>query len=90
MLKKLIHNKVNLMSFSHETIEYDPEIIYSASNHAENGQSIILSTLRVTGEILAKYSNSRRTFGVAERVRFDKKKYLERLIFEPNEQCCRL
>jgi len=51
--------------FHHETIEYDPDIIYSASHHStESGLIDYLEHLKNYWKNHDKYSGSRKTFGI--------------------------
>ena len=52
-------------SFKHETIEYDPEIIYTATNHEKkNGLIEYIEHLKNYWKNHDKYSTRQRTFGV--------------------------
>ena len=65
--KKLSFSKKSKYSrtFKHETIEYDPEIIYSASDHAkQNGFIEYLEHLKKYWKSHDKYSGKRGTYGV--------------------------
>ena len=52
-------------AFRHETIEYDPEIIYSASHHSdENGLIKYIEHLKKYWKNHDKYASSRKTYGI--------------------------
>lgn len=58
------HSKTS-KAFTHESIEYDPEIIYSSSNHNDdNGLVEYIEHLKKYWRNHDKYSNRNRTYGI--------------------------